>query len=352
MSSTPTPTRDVIDLTLEPDSPPLPPPISENAGTATTDQIRHGIPPDREVIDLEDEQRFFDTIDLMDDDGGMEGYEVDGELDVEVLYSVDLPEARVPNLWPDGLPHPHHTQTQPENPPTRPIRALSGWNLPRLRDLPHLLDYLHRSPGGITPRQETVLRAEQGERAPPFRPQRQYPFVEQSRGAHAGVVIPGHVMRESFRLPVDLDFEAQAFHLGVDDDVARVIPDPVYNAPTPARSGYTRSLKEDDVAVCPNCDDELGTGDSDLKRQVWFIKKCGHVSLQREPGHPADGPIGLLWRLRKAPDPKHESERLKVTTSEAIRQLCSRRLWEGQDRIQNSHDPAVHMSDGGQQSLH
>ncbi|KAL8860009.1 MAG: hypothetical protein Q9178_003558 [Gyalolechia marmorata] len=81
-------------------------------------------------------------------------------------------------------------------------------------------------------------------------------------------------------LPGDLDFSTQGFQMG---DVTTQQPQPIpptYDAPTAARKGFTRSPKEDDVLVCPNCEDELGTGIDDSKRQVFVIKACGHV---REP---------------------------------------------------------------------
>ncbi|KAL3459088.1 hypothetical protein BJX64DRAFT_265538 [Aspergillus heterothallicus] len=49
-----------------------------------------------------------------------------------------------------------------------------------------------------------------------------------------------------------------------------------YKAPSPAPEGFTRSVQEEDVAICPNCDEELGTGD-DIKQQIWVAKQCGHV---------------------------------------------------------------------------
>lgn len=55
-------------------------------------------------------------------------------------------------------------------------------------------------------------------------------------------------------------------------------PPPDYNPPPPAPKGFTRSPDEDEVLLCPNCGDELCTGDSDLKKQVWVIRSCGHVS--------------------------------------------------------------------------
>ncbi|KAL4887297.1 hypothetical protein BJY04DRAFT_899 [Aspergillus karnatakaensis] len=49
-----------------------------------------------------------------------------------------------------------------------------------------------------------------------------------------------------------------------------------YRPPSPAPEGFTRSVTEDDVATCPNCDEELGTGD-ETKQQIWVAKQCGHV---------------------------------------------------------------------------
>ncbi|KAF4212788.1 hypothetical protein CNMCM8980_000291 [Aspergillus fumigatiaffinis] len=49
-----------------------------------------------------------------------------------------------------------------------------------------------------------------------------------------------------------------------------------YKAPSPPSEGFTRSAGEDDLVVCPNCDEELGTGD-ETKQQIWVAKPCGHV---------------------------------------------------------------------------
>lgn len=76
-------------------------------------------------------------------------------------------------------------------------------------------------------------------------------------------------------LPGHLDFMRQGFDMG---NVPRPPPPPpTYDAPSPPREGYTRSPKEDDVLICPNCDEELGSGQSDMKKQVWVARKCGHV---------------------------------------------------------------------------
>ncbi|KAJ5802764.1 uncharacterized protein N7503_005214 [Penicillium pulvis] len=49
-----------------------------------------------------------------------------------------------------------------------------------------------------------------------------------------------------------------------------------YKAPSPPPEGFTRTLGEDDIAICPNCSCELGAGDG-KKEEVWVAKPCGHV---------------------------------------------------------------------------
>ena len=55
-------------------------------------------------------------------------------------------------------------------------------------------------------------------------------------------------------------------------------PAPSYKPPSPAPEGFTRSARDDEVVVCPNCEHELGTGD-DVKQQIWVAKPCGHVRI-------------------------------------------------------------------------
>lgn len=81
----------------------------------------------------------------------------------------------------------------------------------------------------------------------------------------------------NIELPAHLNYLAQGFNLG---QPARRQPQPrlpTYDPPVAAQEGFTRTPKEDDVLVCPNCDDELGLGDDEVKRQVWVVKACGHV---------------------------------------------------------------------------
>ncbi|KAE8386710.1 hypothetical protein BDV23DRAFT_162690 [Aspergillus alliaceus] len=51
---------------------------------------------------------------------------------------------------------------------------------------------------------------------------------------------------------------------------------PAYKPPSPPPEGFTRTVGEDDVVCCPNCDSELGSGD-EVQQQIWVVKQCGHV---------------------------------------------------------------------------
>ena len=74
-----------------------------------------------------------------------------------------------------------------------------------------------------------------------------------------------------------LDYGVASFAMGTSSR-----PEPrrrdTYKAPSPAPPGFTRTLADDDVAVCPHCDWELGTGDG-KKQEIWVAKPCGHVRL-------------------------------------------------------------------------
>lgn len=75
-------------------------------------------------------------------------------------------------------------------------------------------------------------------------------------------------------LELALDYEAQGFTL---TNTARVVPE--YKPPSPAPKGFTRTAGEDEIVICPNCNEELGVGEDPLKRQIWISKPCGHVSI-------------------------------------------------------------------------
>ena len=75
-------------------------------------------------------------------------------------------------------------------------------------------------------------------------------------------------------------------------------PVDTYKPPSPPPEGFTRNAGEDDVVVCPNCDEELGMGD-EIKQQIWAVKNCGHVRITIFPmvlSVIADSFIpGILW---------------------------------------------------------
>jgi hypothetical protein len=91
---------------------------------------------------------------------------------------------------------------------------------------------------------------------------------------------PARVALEDMVEIMRVDMTAQGFRYGLDPGRA-ARPSPTYEEPPPAREGFTRSAEEGDVVVCPNCDGELGVGDTDEKRQVWVVKGCGHVCSLR-----------------------------------------------------------------------
>ncbi|PLN76714.1 hypothetical protein BDW42DRAFT_15200 [Aspergillus taichungensis] len=53
-------------------------------------------------------------------------------------------------------------------------------------------------------------------------------------------------------------------------------PARAYKPPSPVPEGFTRTVGDEDVVCCPNCDAELGVG-SEIKSQIWVVKQCGHV---------------------------------------------------------------------------
>ena len=89
-----------------------------------------------------------------------------------------------------------------------------------------------------------------------------------------------------FEPPGNLDFDAVAFNYENPSRPQQQPRLPTYEPPSPPAPGFTRSPDEDDTLVCPNCDDELGVGESELKRQVWVVKACGHVG-------PTDTPLSV-----------------------------------------------------------
>jgi hypothetical protein len=84
---------------------------------------------------------------------------------------------------------------------------------------------------------------------------------------------------EGIDLTIDMDMDVP---FGMDYRFSRFTVEnptqapPAYKPPSPPPEGFTRTVQEDEIVVCPNCDHELGTGD-DIKQQIWVAKPCGHV---------------------------------------------------------------------------
>lgn len=81
---------------------------------------------------------------------------------------------------------------------------------------------------------------------------------------------------ESFNDLSQLNYEFPSFSMGSSSQQGPPSRRNEYKPPSPAPEGFTRTLGEEDVAVCPNCYWELGTGEG-KKQEIWVAKPCGHV---------------------------------------------------------------------------
>ena len=143
--------------------------------------------------------------------------------------------------------------------------------------------------------------------------------------------------------PPTLDFENPAFQIG---ERASTQPQGyTYEPPGPARDGYSRSPEEDEEVVCPNCDEELGVGNTDLKRQVWVVKSCGHVrlcTLVLLQKCLLTSFSGILWRVRKASSEVKSSSASPYKGS-GLFKMCSRWLWQDTHQQSESNVPDLSM---------
>ena len=252
------PTTDIIDLTEEAGSP-VEPAVPTRGGITTSTFRRLGH-PQRPVIDLEEEY-------------GEDEPEVQRELtrdvspDLEVLFS----RARSRSA---GNPTPRNG--------SRPRRAARPSAQNEIR---RNMEEIRREMQDVSNR----LGIFQSSLRPPARapshsqPQHHGQLHHQARHQipnDADLLIMPDVNLE-FNLPDQLDFETQGFRMGDVTQPRPQRPPPTYDPPPKARLGYTRSPNEDDVMICPICSDELGVGKTEEKRQVWVVKKCGHVSQSR-----------------------------------------------------------------------
>ncbi|KAK9771783.1 hypothetical protein SCAR479_11571 [Seiridium cardinale] len=114
-------------------------------------------------------------------------------------------------------------------------------------------------------------------------------------GSSPAAILPIPNMPNLPNLPIHLDYVAHPFHH------PRPPPGPhkpPHQAPPKPREGYTRDTNEDEVIICPSCDEELAydpdEGDENgppLKKartkkdkaehHFWAVKECGHVFCKR-----------------------------------------------------------------------
>jgi hypothetical protein len=140
--------------------------------------------------------------------------------------------------------------------------------------------------GVLTRRPQVAVRVTAGERNPSHLAgwadalqtlQFPRPFHSNfGRGHDELVEWEGDLQRGLFQAPnIHLNFSQAGFNY---EQPSRPQPRlPTYEPPPSAPAGFTRSPGEDELLVCPHCDDELGVSNDEVKRQVWVVKTCGHV---------------------------------------------------------------------------
>lgn len=249
------PPQTVIDLTGEPDTPPQPifrpfrPPSSSRA--TRPPRFSRG-----DIIDLEG--RLDRPAEPLSENAS-------GSPEVELLYTRSVPvEAQIRRHM-GVASYARPVEPQPHLAGPGGLRALrDSWNGNGPGGLARLQEFARTAvaPGSL--RGEEGIRREVGRMEPPA--------PVNYRGS-AGPAVEDDLFvfgnRAEIELPQGMDYEAAGF--------AMVTPPPTYKAPGPAQEGFTRSPGEEDRLVCPNCEEELGTGDQELKRQIWVARSCGHV---------------------------------------------------------------------------
>ena len=274
------PTQEIIDLTDDPSSPRGTRmfPLSPYVPSSTT--VRHSRPPRRvrDVISLDD----------IDDPVGMEANHArSGSPEIEVLYARSRPASA------RQRPPPSNPEVQPRvSRLDRPLGDLELENLEGTSNEINVADWRTRfqqTPHAPMPHAHGNLRREWARFHDFYRGNRQqFPHGPLLHGeSDLGDDVMFMATGPQIDLPGSLDFARQGFAMGpvvqAEPPPPPPAPPPTYNAPPAPRLGYSRSPKEDDVLICPNCEDELGVGKDDIKRQVWVAKKCGHVGFTENP---------------------------------------------------------------------
>ena len=106
----------------------------------------------------------------------------------------------------------------------------------------------------------------------------------------------GHDAAAPPRMPDNMDYGQHPF--------PREPPKDQFQPPPPAKEGFTRSPKEDDIVVCPACDEELAVNPMDTEpgpekkltarkkskadraeHPFWVVRECGHVGFSLITAH-------------------------------------------------------------------
>jgi hypothetical protein len=233
--STPPQTNEVVDLTDEPDSP-----VHFPRRQPSRTHSHHGHRQPRHRPPRFGRNIMADVVDLEQEDEQDTGHR--GPEDAIIIDSPSSPEVQFVRAT------------------ARPVPSTTS---SRLLDVLNL----HARSGFLLPheafRQEIALRTRHMGRR-----RMNQPTLEELFFAGNG--------NDNVDLTIDLDYQAPGFN--INEQPARTPPAPAYQPPSPPAEGFTRTVGESDVVVCPNCDRELGTGDG-LRQQIWVAKPCGHVCL-------------------------------------------------------------------------
>ena len=272
------PSTEFIDLTLD---------LHENSGGSGAQRTGASV-PQQEIIEIEDEDHSSDdTGDATANDSSFEAGHTDGlsvdissdaESDVEVLYS--QPRTRNPQtLF-------NFTRSR-----SRANELRGQANEQRIRgDTPVVIEENVRDE--VVPEEQRAPRAGLAnilERIPLFAGRHRNIERNFERNIRRVMGLDfddflannmGDQQIQNFN-PPDLDFDAVGFELQTNDQTQPPPAHPTYEAPPPPGEGFTRSPEEDDTVICPNCDNELGQGNDEIKRQIWVIRSCGHVGVLR-----------------------------------------------------------------------
>ncbi|KAJ5367572.1 hypothetical protein N7541_001513 [Penicillium brevicompactum] len=225
--------ENVIDLTEDPESPPQSPP--QRVLSASGSRL-----PIRDIINRDSSEQ--NVIDLETEGNGAEG--TSGDPDVEIIGSTVRPMPTMEPRYfdPNGFAMYH--------PLRRPNRPFAGLPSPWVND-----NFLLRS---------NTRESSAGHRG---------------RDMPSG--IPGSMYGDDFvslmnNMPAILPYNVPAFEYNSTTQSAPRSRRGAYKAPPPAPKGFARCLEDEHVPICPNCEEELGTG-SGRKVEIYVAKACGHA---------------------------------------------------------------------------